>query len=112
MTHRIDPICAVYIISNPSRSIYVGATTDLKRRIFEHKTKHFADSHSARYSIDRLVWWQECDGWADAHIIELKLKNMHRSQKIALIGENNPRWLDLSYGLFGWSSSRFRKLTE
>ncbi len=102
------PICAVYIISNPSRSIYVGATQDLERRILEHKIKHFADSHSARYNIDRLVWWQQCDDWAQAHSAELKLKNMHRVQKTALIAENNPKWQDLSYALFGWSSSRFK----
>lgn len=102
------PICAVYILANPSRSIYVGATQDLERRIFEHKTKHFADSHSAKYNIDRLVWWQRCEDWTSAHAQELQLKNMHRDRKVAMIGESNPRWQDLSYGLFGWSSSRFK----
>lgn len=102
------PICAVYILSSPSRSIYVGATQDLERRVLEHKTKHFADSHSAKYNIDRLVWWQPCENWADAHTLELKLKNMHRDRKVAMIGEMNPRWQDLSYRLFGWSSSRLK----
>lgn len=102
------PICAVYIISNPSRSIYVGATQDLERRIFEHKTKHFSNSHSAKYNIDRLVWWKRCDDWTDAHALELKLKNLNRTQKTSLIAENNPKWQDLSYALFGWSSSRFK----
>src|SRR5699024_6200176 len=108
MTQLRSAICAVYIISSPSRSIYAGATQDLERRIFEHKTKYFGDSHSARYGIDRLVWWQQCEDWSSAHHLELKLKSMHRAQKIALIAENNPKWQDLSYALFGWSSSRFR----
>lgn len=103
-----SPISAVYILASPSRSIYVGATTDLERRILEHKTKHFADSHSAKYGIDRLVWWQACQDWSEAHARELKLKNMHRDTKVALITERNPKWQDLSYALFGWSSSRFK----
>lgn len=104
-----SPICAVYIHSSPSRSIYVGAIQDLERRIFEHKPKHFANSHSAKYGIDRLVWWRRCEDWSDAHSLELKLKNMHRAQKTSLIAENNPKWQNLSYALFGWSLSRFKR---
>lgn len=102
------PVCAVYILANPSRSIYVGATQDLERRIFEHKARHFTDSHSAKYGIDRLVWWQQCEDWSEARKLELKLKDMHRDGKVALIAGNNAKWQDLSYALFGWSSSRFR----
>lgn len=108
MTQQKTPICAVYILSNPSRSIYVGATRDLERRILEHKTRHFADSHTAKYNIDRLVWWQQCEDWTNAHALEIKLKNLHRAQKVAIVSESNPKWQDLSYGLFGWSSSRFK----
>lgn len=109
MFHPKPPICAVYILANPSRSIYVGATQDLERRILEHKTKHFTDSHSAKYGIDRLVWWKQCDEWAEARKHELKLKNMHRDAKVAMISKSNPKWQDMSYGLFGWSSSRFKR---
>lgn len=107
-----SPICAVYIVANPSRSIYTGATQDLERRILEHKTKHFPNSHSAKYNTDRLVWWRPCADWPEARVLELKVKNMHRDRKIALIAEGNPRWHDLSYALFGWSSSRFRRQVE
>ncbi len=91
-----DPICAVYILASPSRSIYVGATTDLERRVLEHKTKHFA-------------WWNQCDDWSDARAREIKLKYMHRDAKVALVNEVNPKWQDLSYALFGWSSGRFKR---
>lgn len=101
-------ICAVYILSNPSRSIYVGATQDLECRIYEHKTKHFSDSHSAKYGIDRLVWWQQCENCTDAHALELKLKNLHRARKVEMVNQSKPKWQDLSYALFGWSSSRFK----
>lgn len=84
--------------------------TDLERRILEHKTKNFADSHSAKYGIDRLVWWKQCENWADARSNELRLKNMHREAKVTLINADNPRWQALSFGLFHWSSSRFKRL--
>lgn len=109
MATQKPPICAVCILSNPSRSIYVGAIQDLERRILEHKTKHFKDSHSAKYNIDRLVWWQRSEDWTEAHTLKLKLKNFHRAQKVVLFGEKNPKWQDLRYALFGWSSSRFKQ---
>ena len=112
MSQHTRSLCAVYILANPSRSIYVGATHYVGRRVLEHKTKHFADSHSAKYGIDRLVWWQQCEDWTEARAQELRLKNMHRGQKVAMIAENNPRWQDLSYALFGWSSSRFRRQAD
>ena len=112
MSQPRDPICAVSILASPSRSIYVGATTDLGRRMLEHKTKHFADSHSAKYGIDRLGWWRRCDNWTDARAVELKLKNMHREAKVSLIQTDNPKWQDLSFGLFHWSSSRFKSTAK
>lgn len=112
MTLSRSPICAVYILASPSRSSYVGATTHLERRIFEHKTRHFADSHSAKYGIDRLVWWESCEDWSEARTLELKLKNMHRDKKVALTSVENPKWQDLSDALFGWSSSRFRQVAK
>lgn len=101
-------ICAVYMLSNPSRSIYVGATRDLERRIYEHKTHFFAGSHTDKYNINRLVWFERHDDWDDAHARELEIKGWVREKKVSLIQMGNSRWLDLSYGLFGWSSSRFR----
>lgn len=112
MSPSRSPICAVYILASPSRSLYVGATSDLERCIFEHKTKHFTDSHSAKYGIDRVVWWHPCEDWSEAHAQELKLKNLHRERKVSLISESNPRWQDLSYALFGWSSSRFEQVAN
>ncbi len=107
---RQPNICAVYLLSNPSRSLYVGASTDLERRLFEHKTHFFAGSHTDKYNINRLVWFECHPDWDQAHARELMIKGWVREKKIALIQAENPRWLDLSYGLFGWSSSRFRGL--
>ena len=105
---RQPHICATYMLSNPSRSLYIGVTTDLERRIYEHKTRFFDDGHTARYGIDRLVWWEQHQNWHHAHSREDEIKGWLREKKVALIQVENPRWLDLSYGLFHWSSSRFR----
>ena len=105
---RLPHICAVYILSSPSRSIYVGATTDLERRVFEHKTQAYVGSHTSRYKIDRLVWYESHHDWDHAHARELEIKGWTREKKIRLFQSQNPRWLDLSYGVFRWSSSRFR----
>lgn len=105
---RLPHICAVYILSSPSRSMNVGATTDLERRVFEHKTRVYEESHTARYKIARLVWYESHEDWNHAHSRELELKGWTREKKIRLFQEQNPRWLDLSYGMLQWSSTRFR----
>lgn len=107
-TSRLPHICAVYLLASPSRSIYVGATTDLERRVFEHKTSFYEESHTARYRIDRLVWFEKHTDWNHAHARELELKGWLREKKVHLIQVSNPKWQDLSYGMFHWSSSRFR----
>jgi putative endonuclease len=112
MSQPRDPIYAVSILAHPCRSIYAGATEDLERRVFKHKTKHPADSHSVKYGIERLVWWNRCEDWAEARTIELKLKNMHRDGKVVLVNKAEPKWQDLSYVLFAWSSGRFKRLAN
>ena len=105
---RHPEICAVYLLSNPSRSIYVGATRDLERRIYQHKVHFFAGSHTDKYNINRLVWFERHDDWVDARAREIEIKGWVREKKVELVQLGNPKWQDLSYGLFGWSSSRFR----
>lgn len=47
MPSQRGPICAAYILSSPSRSIYGGVTQDFERRMLEHKTMYFEDGHTA-----------------------------------------------------------------
>lgn len=84
----------VYIMASESRRLYVGCTSDLPRRIVQHRTRYFG-GHTARYAIDRLVWY-ECGGDARAMIQrERRLKGWLRRRKIALIEKRNPAWRDL-----------------
>jgi putative endonuclease len=76
--------------------LYLGVTNDLVRRIYEHRTKAVR-GFTARYNVDRLVWFECYDDPATAIEREKELKKWRRNRKIALIEEENPDWNDL-YG--------------
>jgi putative endonuclease len=87
----------VYIVANESRMLYVGVTSDIERRISEHKQR-LVDGYTKRYNLTRLVY---CEGTGDVSAAierEKQLKGWRRARKIALIESTNPRWRDLSEG--------------
>jgi putative endonuclease len=85
--------------SKNNRILYVGATDDIKRRTFEHKTKKYKTSFSAKYNVDWLVYYEVVKGtWEEAHKREKQLKKWNRAWKMRLIQEVNQDWLDLSQG--------------
>jgi putative endonuclease len=86
----------VYILTNHSRMLYVGVTDDIKRRTFEHKTGYFEASFTDRYKVDQLVYFEEIADAPAASAREKQLKGWSRKKKIALIEQDNPRWLDLA----------------
>ena len=96
----------VYILSNKRRRLYIGVTNSLVRRVGEHKCKADPDSFTARYGIDRLVYFQRFQYIQDAIRRETEIKGWLRTKKIALIVETNPTWRDLSED-FGQSIERF-----
>jgi putative endonuclease len=89
----------VYILSNVSRTLYVGFTNDITRRMWEHREKK-ADSFTRDYNITMLVHLEEFERADDAIAREKKLKNWSRDKKIWLIERENPQWLDLAYDWF------------
>jgi putative endonuclease len=88
-----------YIVSNKSHRLYVGATTDLIRRVREHKEKRYPGAFTARYNFDRLVWYEAWPTYDDALVREQVIKGWTRAKKVALIQANNPNWPDLSAGI-------------
>jgi len=90
----MNPGC-VYIVTNKPRGVlYVGVTSDLERRIWEHRNglyRGFTDS----YNCKRLVWYEDHDEITEAIHREKRLKNWNRAWKIKLIEEMNPGWEDL-----------------
>ena len=85
----------VYIMSSLSRTLYTGVTNNLERRIAEHKERR-PGSFTARYNIDRLVYFEVFNGINQAIIRESGVKKMARTTKIALIESSNPEWRDLA----------------
>ncbi len=85
----------VYILASPNgRALYIGVTTDLGRRLEEHRPG--LSIQTAQYSITRPVYIESCDTAPDAIAREKQLKKWRREKKIALIDAANPEGLDLS----------------
>ena len=84
----------VYIMSL-SRTLYTGVTNNLERRIAEHKERRLG-SFTARYNIERLVYFEEFNDINQAISRESEIKQMARRTKIALIESTNREWRDLT----------------
>jgi putative endonuclease len=85
----------VYIMTNRSKTLYVGITNNLIRRVREHKTGT-GSGFTARYNLDRLVYFERFEEVHNAIEREKRIKGWLRIKKIALIVSVNPAWEDLS----------------
>jgi putative endonuclease len=86
----------VYLISNKSRTLYCGITTDLRKRFEEHKSGAYPNGFTTRYRFTRLVWFEATTSLAAAAKREKEIKGWSRAKKLALIQATNPDWIDLS----------------
>jgi putative endonuclease len=85
----------VYIMTNrPNGTLYLGVTSDLPRRVWEHRTAA-ADGFTKRYGLKRLVWTERHDTIAAAIQREKTMKHWPRAWKVRLILAANPEWKDL-----------------
>jgi len=85
----------VYILaSRPGGAIYVGVTSDLIRRVYEHKAGS-VDGFTKKYGIDLLVYYEQYGGVHDALQREKNMKHWPRAWKTRLITQQNPSWRDL-----------------
>jgi len=90
--------CYVYLLTNKNNSvIYIGVTSNLIQRIFEHKSKKFK-GFTSKYNCDKLVYFEEYSAIDDAIKREKQLKAGNRTKKEKLINSINPKWDDLSKG--------------
>lgn len=86
----------IYILTNKRNgTLYIGVTSDLARRIDEHKT-HAVDGFTKKYDLDQLVWYETHDSIEEAIAREKQLKKWNRNWKLALIEKDNPEWNDLA----------------
>ena len=86
----------IYFMANkPRGTIYLGVTSDLSKRTFDHKNKVDSTSFSAKYGTSSLVYYEQYDDIQTAIQREKQLKNWKREWKIELIEKMNPHWHDL-----------------
>ena len=89
----------VYIMANATRTIYVGVTSNLERRVWEHKT-HYYEGFTKEHDATKLVYIAEFERMDDAIAWEKSVKGKNRAKKLALIEVHNPRWNDLAWNWY------------
>ena len=82
------------LASKPYGTLYVGVTSDLVKRVFEHKTKA-VPGFTARHRVGTLVWFETHDSIEAAIRREKQIKEWKREWKFNLIERSNPHWTDL-----------------
>jgi len=91
------PAAYVYILTNKHHTVlYVGMTTDLRTRLWEHQQKINPGSFSARYNVSVPIYYQSFTSIEKAREKEMYIKGKTRKWKEDLINSMNPNWNDLS----------------
>ena len=86
----------VYFLTNKNNTvIYVGVTSNLLKRIYQHKTKRFK-GFSYKYNCNKLVYFEEYGDINQSILREKQIKSGNRKRKEELINQSNPNWKDLS----------------
>ncbi len=84
----------VYILGSLSHTLYVGVTSDLARRMHEHRSGSI-EGFTSRYNISKLLWCEPHERIVEAIAREKQIKRWRRAKKIALIERDNPGFRDL-----------------
>jgi len=86
---------AVYILaSKRNGTLYIGVTSDLVKRIWEHKN-NMVEGFTKRYAVHQLVWYELRESMQSAIEREKRLKEWKRKWKLELVEGTNPNWQDL-----------------
>ena len=90
----------VYMLTNKHNSVlYTGVTNDLVRRVYEHKHHLAKDGFTARYNVEKLVYYEITSDVDAALEREKQIKGWNRKHKNKLVEGRNPGWEDLYPGL-------------
>jgi putative endonuclease len=94
---------AVYIMTNKNHTaLYVGVTSDLKKRVYEHKNNFHPDSFTAKYQLHKLVYYEGFHRIEDAISREKQIKGGSRKKKLEIINSINPEWKELYEEVSEW----------
>ena len=100
MPHERKTYC-IYILGSLSGTLYIGITSNLHKRAFQHKF-HRIEGFTDQYDVERLLYFESFDDVHKALAREKQLKGWRRSKKVALIEALNPHWLDLARDWYPW----------
>ena len=85
----------VYMMTNKYHNVlYTGVTNDLIRRVYEHRNHLLKDSFTAKYRINKLVYFESTEDVESAIEREKQIKSWNRKRKNALVESQNPTWID------------------
>ena len=86
--------CVYILASKPNGTLYIGVTSNLVQRIWQHKNV-FVEGFTKRYRVHRLTWYEVHESMESAILREKAIKKWNRAWKVELIEKNNPTWRDL-----------------
>ena len=86
--------CAYILASKPKGVLYIGVTSNLVQRVWQHKND-LVEGFTKRYRVHKLVWYEVHETMESAIGREKALKKWNRAWKVELIEKGNPLWLDL-----------------
>ena len=95
----------VYMMASKTRTLCIGVTNDLERRVWEHKQKE-TPGFTQRYDVTMLVYYEGFGEVTDAIGREKELKGWRREKKVALLESMNPKWEDLAADWYDTGFSR------
>ncbi len=95
----------VYIMGNNRPTLYTGVTSDLIKRVTEHK-EELVDGFTRKYHLHKLLYYEVVEGQIEGIIREKQIKNMNRDNKLKMIESLNPEMVDLYTTLFDSGQAR------
>lgn len=92
----MDKLSFVYMMGSASRrALYTGVTSDLSKRVYEHKN-NLIEGFTSKYKCHRLVYFETSSSVVDAIAREKEIKGWRREKKVTLVESINPEWKDLA----------------
>ncbi len=88
--------CIYFMTNEHNNVLYVGVTSDLKARVYQHLNKVYPNSFTAKYNCNKLVYYEYYTSIEEAIAREKNIKNWKREWKDELINKTNPNWKDIS----------------
>ena len=93
----------IYIMTNKNKTtLYIGVTSDLQGRIWEHINHAYPKSFTARYNLNYCIYYEAFSSIQEAILREKELKKWRREKKNNLINSVNPEWKDLNSEIQAW----------